>query len=610
MTGSEFAGCAGRQLPWARFDDVVTGTAQVFRAPYRVLVAPSADRVAAVLDEVDQAAREGAWAVGYVAYEAAAGLGVGPDADDRRPEAQPLVWFGLCEEPTVESLVCAPAGDIRGYSAAAWQPDWTDAGYLDDVARVREHIRQGDIYQCNLTVRLNSRVHGDAMELYADLVLNQRTRYGAYLDLGDQVILSASPELFFDWQGNRLTTRPMKGTAARGRTLAEDRQRLLALTGSEKERAENVIVVDLLRNDVGRVSTVGSVDVPALCVPERYETVWQLTSDVTGTVLPGAGLTDVFRALFPSGSVTGAPKRRAMEIIASLEATPRGVYCGAVGYVAPPGSALRARFSVAIRTLTLDRSTGEAVYGTGSGITWASEPEAELAEVRAKAAILDAPYREFDLLETLAYLPATGARHLHRHLRRLRESAQYFGFGFDEERAESDVRVATDRAGPSRVRLVLARSGELRVEVGPLPRAEPRPVTLTVDDEPVDSTQRWLYHKTSNRETYARRARRHPGTDDVVLVNELGEVTETTIANLAVRLDGDWYTPPVSAGCLPGIERNYLVELGLLRERRLTPADLRRADDIAVVSSLRGWRPAAVAHDEPVLAQSRGAHHR
>ncbi len=250
------------------------------------------------------------------------------------------------------------------------------------------------------------------------------------------MILSASPELFFEWRGDRLTTRPMKGTAARGRTLAEDQERLLTLTSSEKERAENVIVVDLLRNDVGRVSTIGSVDVPALCVPERYETVWQLTSDVTGTVLHGAGLADVFRALFPSGSVTGAPKRRAMEIIRGLETTPRGMYCGAVGFVAPPGTALRARFSVAIRTLTLDRATGEAVYGSGSGIPWASEPEAELAEVRAKAAILNAPYRESDLLETMAYLPATGVRHLQRHLRRVAESAKYFGFPFDEDLAD------------------------------------------------------------------------------------------------------------------------------------------------------------------------------
>jgi len=291
----------------------------------------------------------------------------------------------------VPRIAPPPAGG-RDYAAERWQPGWTPCGYRRDVARVRDYIAAGDTYQCNLTVRLRSRVQGDLRQLYADLALNQRARYAAFLDLGRHVIASASPELFFEWAGDRLLTRPMKGTAARGRTPAEDQERVEELLGSAKERAENVIVVDLLRNDVSRIADVGSVAVPALCVPERYETVWQLTSDVTGRVPTGTGLVEVFRALFPSGSVTGAPKRRTMQIIRALEDGPRGVYCGAIGLVAPPGAAFRARFSVAIRTLVVDRSTGSAVYGTGGGITWGSDPDAEHAELHAKATILDAPY--------------------------------------------------------------------------------------------------------------------------------------------------------------------------------------------------------------------------
>lgn len=581
------------RAPWARFDDLADGTAVMFTSPHRVLTAQSDQEVVAVLEEVDKATREGAWAFGFVAYEAAAGLDAGLGVCERRPGDPPLVWFGLCREPDRVSAV-SPPGDERRYTTTAWQPDWTARSYRSDVLRVRDYIAAGDVYQCNLTVRLRSRVMGDTAQMYADLALNQGARYAAYLDLGRHVLASASPELFFRWVGDRLLTRPMKGTAARGRTLAEDAERVRSLVGSAKERAENVIVVDLLRNDVSRVAEVGSVSVPAMCVPERYETVWQLTSDVTGTLPKGTGLVDVFRALFPSGSVTGAPKHRVMQIIRDLEDSPRGVYCGAIGLVAPPGAQLRAQFNVAIRTVVVDRATGSAVYGTGGGITWASDPGDELAEVHAKAAILHNPYRDFQLIETMAHVPDEGVRNLHRHLHRLASSAQYFGFALHLQQVRIEVAAATENAGPLRVRLVLARSGAVRVELGPLPPPSIRPVRLAVDPEPVDSSQRWLYHKTSQRHTYTRRAARHPYADDVVLVNERGEVTETAIANLAVRLDQTWWTPPLDAGCLPGIERGRLVDLGHLHERSMTPEDLGRADALAVVSSLRGWRPAVL----------------
>ncbi|MFP5371771.1 MAG: aminodeoxychorismate synthase component I, partial [Actinomycetes bacterium] len=504
------------------------------------------------------------------------------------------VAFGLFERPAAVPPVQPPPGRARNYSVGPWRRQWTEARYRDDVARVREHIAAGDTYQLNLTVRLEAPVRGDLQQLYADLAWSQRGRYAAYLDLGRHVIASASPELFFEWDDAGLRTLPMKGTVPRGRSTAEDAERRAALVGSEKERAENLMIVDLLRNDLGRIAGTGTVHVPALFTPERYETVWQLTSEVTAVPRPGTGLVDVFRSLFPSGSVTGAPKQRTMELIRELEGTPRGVYCGAIGVVAPPGEAFRARFNVAIRTLTVDRATGTGIFGTGGGITWSSDPGAEHAELLAKAAILAEPYEDFGLLETMAALPGEGLRNLDRHLDRLADSAAYVGFPFDRASAVARLAAAVDGAGPARVRMVLSRDGGLHVELGPLPPAPDGPVRLVVDPRPVDAGSPWLQHKTTRRGTYTERAAAHPGADDVVLTNQHGQVTETTIANLAVRLDGTWWTPPASAGCLPGVERGRLVDEGVLRERELTPGDLRTAEGLAVVSSLRGWRSAVL----------------
>jgi para-aminobenzoate synthetase / 4-amino-4-deoxychorismate lyase len=581
--------------PWARFDDLPAGTALAFRDACRVLTASEPAEVVPVLAEVERATADGCWAFGYVAYEAAAGL------DPRRAvvarttdDALPLVTFALCNRPDEVPPVAPPPGTERAYRIGPWERGWTEQAHRADVARVREQIAAGETYQLNLTVRLRAAVTGDLEQLYADLTWAQRGSYAAYLDLGRHVVAGASPELFFRWTDDELLTRPMKGTARRGRTSAEDDDRVRALLGSEKERAENLMIVDLLRNDLGQLAEVGSVDVPALFTPERYETVWQLTSDVTARPRPGTGLVDVFRALFPSGSVTGAPKHRTMELIRELEGEPRGVYCGAVGVVAPPGHAYRAQFNVAIRTVTVDRETGTAVFGTGGGITWGSDPAAEHAELLAKTAILAEPYEEFALIETMAHVPGEGLRHLDRHLARMAGSAAYFGFPFDAATARARLAAAVEGTGAARVRLALHRDGSLDVAVAPLPPAPEGPVRLVVDPEPVDGESLWLRHKTTRRTVYSARAERHPEADDVVLVDRHGRVTETTIANLAVHLDGRWWTPPLATGLLPGVERGRLVQLGQLAERDLTPDDLRRADGLAVVSSLRGWRPAVL----------------
>ncbi len=588
-----------RPVPYARFDDLRRGEGLVFDSPGApVLVAARPHEVLPVLRAVQQATADGAWAAGFVGYEAAAGLAAGlpvrvvRGGDPGRD--LPLVWFGLFPAPRrVHALGGGP--EPAEWSAGPWIPDCSRSGYEAKVEAVRERIAAGDTYQCNLTVRLRSSLQGDLLGFYRDLALAQRGGYNAYLDTGRFVVASASPELFFDWREDRVTTRPMKGTSARGRFAAEDAQRAVSLADSAKDRAENVMIVDLLRNDLGKLAEWGSVEVPALLDLERYETLWHLTSTVTARPRPATALVDVFEALFPCGSVTGAPKSAAMALIAELEDSCRGVYCGAIGVVAPPGSPFEARFNVAIRTAVVDTVTGAAVFGTGGGITWDSNADAEHAELLAKAAILSRPAEEFQLFETIGCRPGEGLRNLDRHLARLASSAGYFGFAFDEAVTRSRLVELSGADEPFRLKVVLSRDGELSFQTSAMPPPQPRPVRLELDGEPVDSSQVWLYHKTTRRGVYETRAARHRGADDVVLVNERGELTETTIANLALRLGGRWWTPPVESGCLPGVERQRLVEDGRLTERVLRCEDLHRAEAIAVVSSLRGWRAATLA---------------
>jgi para-aminobenzoate synthetase / 4-amino-4-deoxychorismate lyase len=580
--------------PVVRFDDTRPGGAGlVLSRPKAVLVARDIAEVVGVLEAAEAAADAGSWVAGYVGYEAASAFDPALAAG-RHPgrDELPLAWFAVFDDIDAARPLERDAGGARRYRVGPWCADCDADSHRHQVACVRARIAAGDTYQTNLTARLHSSIEGDALSFYLDLALAQGSEHCAYLDTGRYVVASASPELFFEWRDGTITTRPMKGTGPRGRWAEEDQAFSAALATSEKDRAENVMIVDLLRNDIGRIAEWGSVHVENLFALERYETLWQLTSTISGSPRPGTRLVDVFAALFPSGSVTGAPKCSTMELIATLEHSPRGVYCGAVGLLAPPGAAFRARFSVAIRTAVIDRHTGGVVYGAGGGITWDSDPDAEYEELWAKTAILSGPGAECRLIETMAYEPATGVRNRHRHLDRLERSAAYFGFPCDSRAVDEAIAGAIVDAGPCRLRLLLGRDGRPTVERSPLPVATDAPVRLVIDPEPVDPSSPWLFHKTTRRSPYEARAARHPEADDVVLVNNRGEVTETTIANLAVFSQGRWCTPPLSAGCLPGVERRRLLEAGRLVEQSLTVDDVVRAEALAVVNSLRGWRPA------------------
>ncbi len=584
--------------PAARFDDLAAGRAAALHGFRAALVARSPDEVPGVIDAAEAAAAAGDWVAGVVAYEAAAGLdgaldvGVPPGAGD----GAPLAWFG-CFAGCREVHPVTPPGPAP---VPAWRLDTPAELHAAQVARIRDHIEAGDVYQCNLTARYRCDDPGDPGTLYRRLALAQRSAHCALVDTGSVVVASASPELFFERRGDDVVTRPMKGTAARGRWSEEDRAVGAALAASAKDRAENVMIVDLLRNDLGRLAVYGTVAVPALWSLERYRTLWQLTSTVTARVRPGTTLLDLFRALFPSGSVTGAPKRRAMEVIAGVEGSPRGVYCGAVGLLSP-GPRPQARFNVAIRTAVVDRHTGRAVYGSGGGIVWDSEANDEFRELAAKAAVLAADPAEVTLLETMRCGPDGVVGRWAGHRARLADSARYFGVALDDAAVDRALKEALAGGPPvdRLVRLTVSDAAGPAVEVRPLAPDAGGPVTLAVDEEPVDPARPQWFHKVTDRSPYTTRAARHPGADQVVLVNRRGEVTETSVATLAVHLEGRWCTPPLDAGCLPGVARAALLADGTLVERAITVAELRQADAVAVVSSARGWREAVLVPGPP-----------
>jgi para-aminobenzoate synthetase/4-amino-4-deoxychorismate lyase len=550
-----------------------------------VIEARRAADVAGALVEVERAvAQSGLYAAGYLAYEAAAAYGLA--THDPADESPPLLWFGLFagREPV------ALAGD-GAYAFGVWEPAVTEAAYVSAVDVVKQAIAAGNTYQANLTFQLRAAFHGDPWALYGALCRAQRARYTAYLDLGQHVICSASPELFYRREGDTVTARPMKGTAARGLTTTADRAQVAWLQQSEKNRAENVMIVDMIRNDLGRVATTGSVHVPELFAIERYPTLLQMTSTVTAETK--AGLAELMAAVFPCASITGAPKVRTMGLLRALEPEPRGVYTGAIGFLCPDG---RSQFNVAIRTVVIDRRTQTAAYGVGSGIVWDSEPAAEYAECLLKARVLDVPaaWADFSLLESLRWTPEDGYWLLDRHIGRLMDSAEYFNIPADEPTIREALQAAgRELAAPAKVRLLVRQDGRPSVEAAPLAVGEGSSLLrLGVALEPVWSGDRWLYHKTTERDVYEQALAGRPDCDDVVLVNERGEVTETSRANLVVELNGRRYTPPVSCGLLAGTARQELLERGEIAERILSVDDLRQAERVWTLNSVRGLQAA------------------
>ena len=570
--------------------DEASGQWLLFEQPVEILRAGSLSDVLPTLRALEDGVERGLYAAGFITYEAAPAFDRAFRTRNQGPI--PLAWFGLYAPPRIVSL--PPSDDAIVPRETMWEANVPERDYLAAVARIRSLIAAGDTYQVNYTFRLRARVPEDPWTLFLRLQRAQRAPYGAFLQLGDDTICSASPELFFTLNENRIECRPMKGTRPRGLTEASDRELGATLATSRKDRAENVMIVDMVRNDLGRVCAPGSVETLSLFDVARFPTLWQMTSTVRGT--SSAPISEIFGALFPCASITGAPKVRTMEIIAGLETAPRGIYTGCIGFVAP---GLRAQFNVAIRTAHVRRG-GDAEYGTGGGVVWDSSPDGEYAECLTKAAILRESAQPFQLLETLLWEPDGDFLFLDGHLSRIAASAEYFGFPFDADHAMRALAGASASFGAERrrVRLLLDESGAWHVESAPVShvfQAEPdsraTPWRVALAAKPVSSDNRFLYHKTTRREVYDDARHSAAGAEDVILFNERGEVTESTIANVVAVLDGEWITPPVECGLLAGVFREHLLHSGRIREGALRAEDLPRTSALYLVNSVRGWIP-------------------
>ncbi|WP_210546842.1 aminodeoxychorismate synthase component I [Rhodoferax sp. PAMC 29310] len=548
-----------------------------FGTPLEVLVAHQLDEVLPLLDRVDALARSGLWCVGYVAYEAAPAFD--PALITHAPIG-PLAWFGVHEKPLPWPIEPA-AGSVE----VQWHNPLSRPSFDAAMASIHDAIGAGEFYQVNYTARLHGNFQGKPTALFAALQRAQPNGYAAYLDTGSEHILSVSPELFFDWHDDQILVRPMKGTAPRGASAADDETLAGKLRSTPKELAENVMIVDLLRNDVSRIATPFSVKTPRLFQVETLPTVLQMVSDVAATTRPNTSLTDVFAALFPCGSITGAPKVRAMQMIKDLEPEARGVYCGAMGVVRPGG---HATFNVGIRTVTLKGPA--ALCGIGSGITFDATADAEWNEWRLKRGFLERASQPFNLLETLC-LDNGQLRHAPAHLARLARAAAHFGYPLDATQLKKQLnQLATSHpSGAWRVRAQLRRDGQVLTEAFALgPTLSP--VLLQLADtafEEADSE--FVRFKTTHRPHYDAYAPSQSGVFDTLLWNTRGEITECTRGNIALQLDGVWVTPPLSCGLLDGVGRAQCLFEGRLVEAMVRLDDLPRVSALAFVNSLRGW---------------------
>ena len=559
-------------------------------APARVLVAHHIDEVKPVLEAVHAAAEAGHWCVGHVRYEAAPAF----DAALQVHAADgPLVWFEVHDGAPSAWPSAQAAGPAE--ARATWLPTLARPDFDAAIARIHQAIGDGELYQVNYTAPWMGTVTGEGAALFDALLRAQPGGYAACFTAGDEQVLSVSPELFFDWQasaaGGSILARPMKGTAARGATPALDAAAAERLRASPKERAENVMIVDLLRNDLSRIAEPHTVRVPELFHTQALPTVWQMTSDVQARTRTGLRLPDVFAALFPCGSVTGAPKVRAMQLIRELERQPRGIYCGAIGVVRPDGNGgIAATFNVPIRTVVM-RGT-QARCSIGSGITASAEAGAEWQEWLHKQAFLARASEPFEVLETLALVDGV-YRHQAEHLARMAEAAQHFGYPWQPAAVHACLQAlaAQHGSGPWRVRLLLDRFGQPRAEAFAL-QPTATPVRLQLAPRPLaEAHGEWVRFKTTRRAHYAAFAPA-PGSGifDTVLFNAEGEITESTFGNLAMQMDdGRWLTPPLACGLLPGVGRAVALREGRVQEGVVRVQDLHRVRRWAFINSLRGW---------------------
>ena len=552
------------------------GARQIFTDAIKELKTKNIKEVKHLLAEVEAYQNEGYYAVGYVSYEAAPAFETKFQVIAGPLMSEYLLYFTIHETVQIEPIPLA-------YEPIALPKSWQELTSAEEykaaIEQIHHHIRQGDTYQVNYTVQLQQNLTADPFAIYNRLVVEQNAHYNAFIQHDDVTIISISPELFFKKDGDRLTTRPMKGTTNRGLTTETDLKQAQWLAQDQKNRSENMMIVDLLRNDMNRISKIGSEDVKSLCQVEQYSTVWQMTSTIETQLLPNSSLSDVFQALFPCGSITGAPKIATMEIIKKVEKQPRGVYCGAIGILMPQGPSI---FNVAIRTLQMEGT--KAIYGVGGGITWDSNWEAEYEETKQKAAVLYRQNPKFNLI-------STGRVHqgkllfLEEHMKRLQESSRYFDYPFNAEKAHYQVEALCQSLNLDkdyRLKMSLAKDGELKFEHTQLTNLSNDfcQARLVEQRHPLDSP--YTFFKTSYRPHISL------GPHEQIYYNQKKELLETSIGNLVLKIEDQLYTPPVHLGLLNGIYRQRLIADNKLKEKVLTLKDMEQAQAIYGCNTVRG----------------------
>ncbi|HIG42572.1 MAG: aminodeoxychorismate synthase component I [bacterium] len=565
------------------------GTWLGFSDPVEVIVARHQDEVLPMFERIQAQVDAGYYAAGFVSYEAAPGFDCALVTRD--PDQFPLLCFGLYQSPeTIEHIATATAESV--VHPDHWLLSLDSGRYSQHIDEIKRRIESGDTYQVNYTIRQRAEFAGDPWALFCSFAVD--APYAAFIDLDDHAVCCASPELFFEikaeLRSGRISTRPMKGTARRGLTLAEDLAQKKRLGESPKDRAENIMIVDMIRNDIGKIATTGSVRVNRAFLVEKYPTLWQMTSSVSA--VSKVSVVSVMQALFPCASITGAPKVNTMAIIRSLEPSPRHIYTGSIGFMSPNGDA---QFNVAIRTALIDKKKDGLEYGIGGGIVWDSDAEQEYDECLLKAKTIRQPqFRpSFSLIETLLWTPKDSYFLLDYHLRRLRDSAEYFDIHLDLDDIEGTLsNVSRDfEATPYKVRLLLRCDGENTVTSERFDTAMSMPPgKVAMARHAVNSGDVFLYHKTTRRGVFEQARENFLDRDDVLLWNEKREMTESTIANLVIKRNDKLITPRLSCGLLAGTFRQFLLDSRQIEEGIITREEIKTCPDIYLINSVRQWR--------------------
>ncbi|EUC79915.1 aminodeoxychorismate synthase component I [Streptococcus sp. SR1] len=552
------------------------GERYIFTQPIKELKTRDLAEVTDLLAQVESYQEQGYYVVGYVSYEAAPAFEEKLAVHKVPLLGEYLLYFTV-HDRVETSPIPLTYGEVD--LPSKWREQTSAEDYEKAIAQIHHHLRQGDTYQVNYTVQLKQDLSANPFAIYNRMVVEQEAGYNAYVEHDEMAVISMSPELFFEQNDRELTTRPMKGTTQRGVTDQEDLAQASWLEQDPKNRSENMMIVDLLRNDMNRISEVGSEHVERLCQVEQYSTVWQMTSTIKSQLRPDVDLVEIFRSLFPCGSITGAPKIATMEIIKNLEPQPRGVYCGTIGLLLPNG---RRIFNVAIRTIQLYKS--QAIYGVGGGITWDSTWESEYREVHQKAAVLYRKQARFQLITT-GRISQKQLLFEDQHLERLTKASRYFAYPFDPEELRQKIEEecqACDSHQDYRLRISLSKSGEMKLSRQILTPLSPSFCKAKLCLQEADLNQSFTYFKTTHRPHLSL------GKQEIIYHNAAGELLETSIGNLVLKIDGKLYTPPINLGILSGIYRQHLLGKGQVEEKILTLADLNQAEAVYGCNAVRG----------------------